>query len=944
MYELNRTTKVPSGLHVEGRAARSEWSIIRPRFGRNLITNGDFQRGMRGWAISLSNQILYLDPVRRFRGAYSLRLQPNPTSGNARTFYMFPPGGFIFVVGRLYSISGWARVSNPVTAPSIGLSASIGVITTFLGRASLTNARPKLEAGVWEYFSFSFAAVATSSPGIYLSFSSDSVNLADVQLEEGPPTTFISGDLSGPGIYPGDYGWEGEPGNSVSYRSANCARGGDVINLRKYGLRIISTVGLGLGALNHSMVAQAQGGASYQGTTRAVQGFSLVGDLSASSEVELEQRRAELIGDLHYARAGEDRPITLRRTPYGPGAEADVLAVFEAGMSAQRDNPRQERIALQFTSYLPQILRPQDKGQVLTGWQWRQSPVGQGQWGASTLTMLLDKRTGAWSTVAIGNAVYALERDTLGNFWVGTGGGAVPGIGRINPSTGVITTWGAFTGTFVDRIYVAPSGRVYVSGTFTQIGGIAATNLAVYNPVTNAWSAFGNPNGLVRSVLQFGNAIYVGGSFTNIGGSAITALAVTADNGSSFSAPALGFAPVTRVNRMVPGPDGLMYLAGELNANQSFVIRYDALDVVQAFNSSLIFAESFAPDGRRVEHMTAMPDGRVYFLASASAGSKATELYQADGANVAKRALTLTHNLAGNVSVAALWEREGRLLVNNGTAGTPTQINGVRVISSLYEIRNGAVTNDRIWLDLGGYTTNPGRLEAMAENNLYAIYATSTLSSPARMALPAANIVSAYDEVSPRITILGPGLLTRIENTSTGQALEFNLRIEAAETLVIDTATGVITSSVRGQIQAGVLSQAAVSAFRLKPGDNTVYVSLWPDLTVLDVNPIAVFGDSMLGNISRSSASEGQITATRTGGVGTGGTLTLTNAQGVVLGTAVKPDTLGNYVAITPGTSVASVTGFVRFGDVNGVTVIRQPIVEMSWESRMPSLDYTQVP
>lgn len=62
---------------------------------------------------------------------------------------------------------------------------------------------------------------------------------------------------------------------------------------------------------------------------------------------------------------------------------------------------------------------------------------------------------------------------------------------------------------------------LYVGGNFTQIGGIAAANIAKYNIQTGKWSNVGSAdalNGSVSSIVVSGSNVFMGGSFTNAGG------------------------------------------------------------------------------------------------------------------------------------------------------------------------------------------------------------------------------------------------------------------------------------------------------------------------------------------------------------------------------------------------------------------------------------------
>ena len=80
---------------------------------------------------------------------------------------------------------------------------------------------------------------------------------------------------------------------------------------------------------------------------------------------------------------------------------------------------------------------------------------------------------------------------------------------------------------------LAVSGStVYVGGTFTTAGGVAATNIVQWNG--SSWSALGSGiNGTVSALAVSGSTLYAGGYFTTAGGSVANYIAQW--NGSSWS-------------------------------------------------------------------------------------------------------------------------------------------------------------------------------------------------------------------------------------------------------------------------------------------------------------------------------------------------------------------------------------------------------------------------
>ncbi|MCU0390524.1 MAG: PQQ-dependent sugar dehydrogenase [Thermoflexibacter sp.] len=100
-----------------------------------------------------------------------------------------------------------------------------------------------------------------------------------------------------------------------------------------------------------------------------------------------------------------------------------------------------------------------------------------------------------------------------------------------------IGTWSAMNngvnGT-VRAVATDTNGNVYVGGTFTNAGNIAANNIAVWNPSTG-WSALGaGVSGTVSAIALRGNEVIVGGAFANAGSQSANNIAIW--NGSQWQA------------------------------------------------------------------------------------------------------------------------------------------------------------------------------------------------------------------------------------------------------------------------------------------------------------------------------------------------------------------------------------------------------------------------
>ena len=170
-----------------------------------------------------------------------------------------------------------------------------------------------------------------------------------------------------------------------------------------------------------------------------------------------------------------------------------------------------------------------------------------------------------WDPGATGGIPYntyvsavAVHGDTI--YLAGTfsfaGGEPRNGLAAIDAKTGLATPWDPDPGStnflLVKTIAVSEDGsRIFVSGSFTSIGGLSRTNIAAIAATDGAAISSWNPNpdSGVEALAISGDTLYVGGDFLNIGGEPRSYLAaVSASTGAVASwAPTADKAVATMV-------------------------------------------------------------------------------------------------------------------------------------------------------------------------------------------------------------------------------------------------------------------------------------------------------------------------------------------------------------------------------------------------------------
>lgn len=301
-----------------------------------------------------------------------------------------------------------------------------------------------------------------------------------------------------------------------------------------------------------------------------------------------------------------------------------------------------------------------------------------------------------------------------GTLYVGGNYTSAGGQGARNISGYVTGTWTPFSGTGIDSAAaaIAVSGNdIYVGGTFSSAGAITANKIAKWNSTTNTWSALGTgvtaANTGINAIAVAGDKVYAGGTFSNIGGVSANNIAVW--NGTAWSALGSGVnASVTSI--IVKGEDvyvgGSFTTAGGFAANR--VAKWNGT-AWSGLNSAILPTTVISMDFMGNDLYVGIPTTTIanpaYF--SKYDGTTWTQL----GGELGDRGVSSVAVLGTDVYVAGGFSTIGSTTVNriakwNGTSwsalgnGLPSptgQLGGVRLV---------AAGNDLI--AIGDFTTAAG--------------------------------------------------------------------------------------------------------------------------------------------------------------------------------------------------------------------------------------------
>lgn len=538
------------------------WSIVVPYASKNYVAISGVEQ-MGGWTPQPELGWVYTrvhEKVRHGKWAW------NFSAAAGQDYYLYETSDSSFS-NTTVTVSAWVRVDTFLGGAyqNRGLYATWGTQTLDIKITGVTPGWVRL-SGSMTYSGSGYVQVRIYAPQASIFWDS-------VQIEVGPLTDFIDRTLPGC-IFPIADGYWAE-------RLATTRIGGRQINFDDLSFYIESSAGAGSPVIDlFSQPRAVLPGSSYDGYAIRNRPLILTGVLIGSSLSDLHTKRKALFDALRADNVPGSEPILLRYNISSTwNCPIEIPVYFEGGMEFQGRDGFTERIALRFRSFDPFAKDIGNQGDQLdssanlsTGYLFMRDGIASP--GAATL----------WRSVSANAQVIGVAffpkfpiRYIVGEFTT-LGGVTVNRVAHVS-STGTVSAYGVGLNGIARACGVAPqNGYLYVTGDFTQAGGGSANRIAkVIHSGGTVWTALSTGlnapgHAIAIPAIAFTASvenIYVGGEFTTAG--AVTVNGVAMWNEVSDTWSALGATPGVAgggadVFALVFGSDGKLYVGGDFTS------------------------------------------------------------------------------------------------------------------------------------------------------------------------------------------------------------------------------------------------------------------------------------------------------------------------------------------------------------------------------------------
>lgn len=542
-------------------------SVVDPEATENIFLNPIFDNSTTSWSVNGTGVLVSTD---QWVGLYALKITALA-------------GGIIATVQQTLSVTATsytvqAMVKRPSGAAPTSSHTQVNFNNVVGNWDSITHVRDG-----W-YLCLKTGTPTAGSRTFGVAIYEIDMLVDALQLEnKAYHTTLAYGNKKG--NLPRGYYWSGAPYTSSSIRDSQERSGGRVIDLASY-LTIEQVSGSGSPPVSQSRLRPAQQDGSIPGP--ALYGervLQLTGQIipSALTLASLLSKRKSLHELLKRDVVIPEQPFVLRFT--GGSEPLESAFFYESGLEGNLiGKDYSEKVPLRLFASDPAWYSPGNAAGALDP-----------QDTLTTNYLLQKSRAGVYSNLAtsLNGAVRTMAKDSSGNLWVG-GDMTSPGTGAVkwngsslsavsglsaaiyallangtdvyaagaNNSVARSAAGAAFSALTVDLgangpIYAAYTDgtTLWVGGDFSQIGGVAANNIAALTIAGPTWAALGaGTNGPVNAIRKVGTNLYVGGSFGSAGAVANTG-AIARWNLSSPGWNAMGAGATASTGSVVYGID-----------------------------------------------------------------------------------------------------------------------------------------------------------------------------------------------------------------------------------------------------------------------------------------------------------------------------------------------------------------------------------------------------
>ena len=792
------------------------YHVVLPVEKTNLVTNPSFEINEAGWtATAIGTAVPVTDT--QYVGAASYRL----TRGGIDVFSASIPVSL--QASTAYTASVYVR---QVGATSGSMRLQIGGTTSAYAVGSL-----------WQRISLGTTTSTSGVGSLIVSGSSTAaatIWIDGAQVEAGSLTTFIDGDQPG-------CAWIGDPHLSQSFRSNQTRAGGTVVPLASLGLRVETHSGVGAApVVNLNQSRAVLDGAEFQRQRYDSREFILTSTLTGTTVPDLHRVRRQILDAFNIDQTIRQSPVRFLYT--GAGGTTTIDAIYSGGLDITDMLVVNDNVAARFTAFDPAWYSEQSSGTKLTSMTtigstnsvaWRDPRGVWGTFGIAGTTVGLASGTTAY---AVGGTVLKLL-ETNGTLFVagsfsrpgGTWGHAVARYSRGSWGTldeGSVTHSASLQARELQyragTLFMAFSGTNSVNGTVTN-------GLAIWlEGISPKWGTFpfaagGSDVGFQAIGFDNEGLLLASRTGTDFGGTSIyrwngvSAVAVV----PSFPGGAGTIAGPGRISDL-QNWGGTIIAVGNFLVAGSFSAGFRNLFYVDTNGSVGTFAgpDLVSTDRTNVVYIT--DSQRIYI--GGQYGTIGVRQYNPTSGVIPVSGITL-QNVG---TIYPQWYGIRDVLQMPDGVYACGDITRVGNIPSPFGVArwNGASWSP-IDIRIDGGTNGVRALARSADGTFYAggeFRGVGTVAGVTTVVNTGMSNAYPLLIISNRSGV--PQRFYQIINTTTGDALYFDLVIASQEVIEINLSPGQrsVWSSYRGNLISSVLGGSNLATWRLKPGTNTVSV------------------------------------------------------------------------------------------------------------------------